>query len=42
MRPHRGYKDITPVVVNQKDQKMDNEMETGVVWSFTGIRVSQN
>ena len=36
------YSDITPIMENQMEKKMENAMETGNIWRIVGSRVSQN
>ena len=34
---YEGYRDITPIMENQMEKKMENEMETGKIWRIMGL-----
>ena len=31
-----GFRGITPIMENQMDKKMENEMETRIIWGLVG------
>ena len=39
---YQNYGYHSPIMENQMEKKMENEMETGNIWGIMGFRVYQN